>query len=235
MEALEREEAAAEAATTSLAGQPDSRGGRPVVRGHRRPPPHRAATAGSELDEHREGRFGRPSPTTGPRTARRRGWPRSGPMGFSDAMGEMFAGPSGARDRGEVPRGYGSPFFSIFTELAALHQAVSGARNNALPPELLFSDRDFTEDDYEALLALDESVENRQGAAQDIINQLPSERVPRNNGEQATAYGDCCICMDCINAGQVVRKLECGHSYHKNCVDKWLRQKACCPVCQRHI
>lgn len=232
MEELEREEETAEAAASSQAAQTGSRGGLPIVRGQRRPPPHRAPSAGDRLDEQMGGRFGRPFSTTGPRTARRRAWPHPGALGFSDAMGEMFVGPSAASDRErEGGRGYGSPFFSIF---AALHQAVSGARNNALPPELLFSDRDFTEDDYEALLALDESVENRQGAAQDVINQLPSERVPRN-GDQHTAYGDCCICMDCINAGQVVRKLECGHSYHKNCVDKWLRQKACCPVCQRHI
>ncbi len=33
-----------------------------------------------------------------------------------------------------------------------------------LPPHLLFSDRDFDENDYEALLALDEGVESRKGA-----------------------------------------------------------------------
>jgi hypothetical protein len=33
-----------------------------------------------------------------------------------------------------------------------------------LPPSMLFSDRDFTADDYEALLALDEGIDNRKGA-----------------------------------------------------------------------
>jgi RING-like zinc finger len=32
-----------------------------------------------------------------------------------------------------------------------------------LPPSMLFSDRDFTADDYEALLALDEGIDNRKG------------------------------------------------------------------------
>ena len=239
MEELEREEEAASAAAGTHRGSSSSRA---VMRAHRRQmasiqrrgegddPP--------EVDERRGGgRYdGRPFPPTGPRTARRRGWPHPSSMGFADAMAGLLGGPpgEGSGPPSEGGRPYGSPFFSIFSEIAALHQAVSGARNGALPAELLFSDRDFNEDDYEALLALDANVENRQGAAQDVINQLPSERVPRK-GENATAYGDCCICMDCINAGQVVRKLECGHSYHKNCVDKWLKQKACCPVCQRHI
>ena len=41
--------------------------------------------------------------------------------------------------------------------MAGLH---GGSR---LPPHLLFSDRDFNENDYEALLALDEGIENRRG------------------------------------------------------------------------
>ena len=34
-----------------------------------------------------------------------------------------------------------------------------------LPAHLLFSDRDFNENDYEALLALDDGIENRKGAS----------------------------------------------------------------------
>ncbi len=41
--------------------------------------------------------------------------------------------------------------------MAGLH---GGSR---LAPHLLFSDRDFNENDYEALLALDEGIENRRG------------------------------------------------------------------------
>jgi E3 ubiquitin-protein ligase RNF38/44 len=138
------------------------------------------------------------------------------------------AGPGRPRDRGE------GHISMILNEIAALQQAVLGARNSGLPSEMLFSDRDFTEDDYEALLALDEGVENRKGAKADVINQLHTERVPRKSGGHA-GYGDCCICLDRINTGQVVRKLECRHYFHKGCVDKWLKQKATCPICQRKI
>ena len=44
-------------------------------------------------------------------------------------------------------------------------QAMAGLHGGSrLPAHLLFSDRDFNENDYEALLALDEGIENRRGA-----------------------------------------------------------------------
>ncbi len=43
-------------------------------------------------------------------------------------------------------------------------QAMAGLHGGSrLAPHLLFSDRDFNENDYEALLALDEGIENRRG------------------------------------------------------------------------
>lgn len=48
--------------------------------------------------------------------------------------------------------------------LTAVREAFAGMSAGRLPPQLLFSDRDFTEADYEMLLALDEGVENRRGA-----------------------------------------------------------------------
>lgn len=49
-------------------------------------------------------------------------------------------------------------------QLTAVREAFAGMSAGRLPPQLLFSDRDFTEADYEMLLALDEGVENRRGA-----------------------------------------------------------------------
>lgn len=218
---LEREEAAAEAAAATA-----PRGARP---------PGRARGSG--------GGGAAPS-ATGPRSGRRNRWARGGPpLPFP---GAMFGGggPGGEDDDdgglpGPSAGGYpfpfprGGPFASLFTDLAALHQAVSGARAGVLPPHLLFSDADFGEDDYEMLLKLDEGVENRRGASKDAIKQLQTERVPRGVG--APSYGDCVVCLDGIGGGQTVRRLECGHAFHKGCIDKWLRQKACCPICQRNI
>ena len=55
--------------------------------------------------------------------------------------------------------------------LNAMRAAFAGMSSGRLPPHLLFSDRDFNEDDYEALLALDDSVENRKGGCMPLLCQ----------------------------------------------------------------
>lgn len=60
---------------------------------------------------------------------------------------------------GRVPH----PSSHIAGHLSAMRAAFAGMSSGRLPPHLLFSDRDFNEDDYEALLALDDTVENRKG------------------------------------------------------------------------
>lgn len=53
---------------------------------------------------------------------------------------------------------------SVGSALGAMRAAMAGlAAHSRLPPQLLYSDRDFDENDYEALLALDDTVENRKG------------------------------------------------------------------------
>ena len=48
----------------------------------------------------------------------------------------------------------------------SMREAMMGLAHSGLPPSMLFSDRDFTADDYELLCKLDEGVENRKGATQ---------------------------------------------------------------------
>uniref|UniRef100_A0A0D9W6G4 RING-type domain-containing protein n=1 Tax=Leersia perrieri TaxID=77586 RepID=A0A0D9W6G4_9ORYZ len=47
---------------------------------------------------------------------------------------------------------------------------------------------------------------------------------------------DCPMCLDGMVAGDVVRKLSCGHVFHKACeisIDRWLRENnLSCPICR---
>ncbi|KAI9504403.1 hypothetical protein GGI25_003322 [Coemansia spiralis] len=44
---------------------------------------------------------------------------------------------------------------------------------------------------------------------------------------------DCSICLAEFAAGDCVRILDCGHYFHRDCVDAWLTvHSACCPVCK---
>ncbi|XP_042425677.1 RING-H2 finger protein ATL70-like [Zingiber officinale] len=47
------------------------------------------------------------------------------------------------------------------------------------------------------------------------------------------AASSCSICLSDLKEGEVLRELpECGHSFHLQCVDPWLRSRPTCPLCR---
>ncbi|CAK9173526.1 unnamed protein product [Ilex paraguariensis] len=47
---------------------------------------------------------------------------------------------------------------------------------------------------------------------------------------------ECCICLGIFQDGDKVKVLpECHHSYHSQCVDKWLRTQSNCPLCRASL
>ena len=45
----------------------------------------------------------------------------------------------------------------------------------------------------------------------------------------------CVICLeDCESAGEI-RRIDCGHTYHRNCINTWLLEHAACPLCRAAI
>lgn len=45
---------------------------------------------------------------------------------------------------------------------------------------------------------------------------------------------ECNICMDNYKCKQYKRILpECKHTFHKKCIDEWLKKKSSCPVCRK--
>lgn len=45
----------------------------------------------------------------------------------------------------------------------------------------------------------------------------------------------CAVCHDAIAAGQVCRRLPCGHGFHMGCIDRALEERITCPVCRHPI
>ena len=46
---------------------------------------------------------------------------------------------------------------------------------------------------------------------------------------------DCSICLANIQKGESLRKLNCGHIFHKSCLDGWLKLKAICPLDRKKV
>ena len=45
----------------------------------------------------------------------------------------------------------------------------------------------------------------------------------------------CAICQDSIKKDVIVREINCGHTFHQECADKWLETNKLCPVCRYEI
>jgi len=98
--------------------------------------------------------------------------------------------------------------------------------------------------DYEALLALDEDTPTTrlQGASQAQVNRLPTYKfkAPKKaagaESDDVSGTGDehssCMVCLCDFEDGDTLKIVPCFHKFHEECIDRWLLQKAECPVCK---
>jgi hypothetical protein len=81
----------------------------------------------------------------------------------------------------------------------------------------------------EAAAAAGGDVELEAGMDEAAISALP--RVVVQGGDAAEA--SCAVCLGDYDRGDVLRVLPgCEHSFHRPCVDQWLRLRPSCPVCR---
>lgn len=111
--------------------------------------------------------------------------------------------------------------------LEALERAAEGHITNG---HLAGIQRDFDENDYEMLLALDDGNDSHRGASQRHIDRLPVSTVQNDVSDET-----CSICLEMPRAGEAIRHLLCMHKFHKDCIDPWLSRQATCPICKSSI
>ena len=76
-----------------------------------------------------------------------------------------------------------------------------------------------------------ESVEllNTFPATKSSIEALKEVKV---NDLSATTAEECSICLEKFSFEKVVVTMPCSHSYHKDCIVRWLETSHTCPLCR---
>lgn len=146
-------------------------------------------------------------------------------------------GGADARLRGRVP---------VDRQLWALLAARGGdpANRQLQAMMMMGTDRDFGPEDYEMLLALDEHTPTKMiaRASRGEISRLPTIKYappkedpsdPAKTKEEARTR--CLVCLEDFVPGETLRLLPCIHFFHAKCIDRWLGEKAECPVCKSSI
>ncbi|KAL0323888.1 UNVERIFIED_CONTAM: E3 ubiquitin-protein ligase [Sesamum calycinum] len=112
-----------------------------------------------------------------------------------------------------------------------------------------------------SVLGFREDLSQNRGATQDSINSLPTYKfkVRKNKSggdkENSSSAGEggivaagtekeraisgedavCCICLAKYVHNDELREMPCSHFFHKDCVDKWLKINATCPLCKAEV
>jgi hypothetical protein len=66
--------------------------------------------------------------------------------------------------------------------------------------------------------------------------QPPSRNIPvETTYFKKNATDDCVICLEHLKSGEKVRVLSCAHIFHRDCIDSWIGQSSCCPLCKTSV
>ncbi|KAK4770019.1 hypothetical protein SAY87_030551 [Trapa incisa] len=112
-----------------------------------------------------------------------------------------------------------------------------------------------------SVLGFREDLSRTRGATTEAIDALPTYKFKlkksrsRNDRDSNSSAGDggvvaagterertisgedavCCICLAKYANNDELRELQCTHFFHKDCVDKWLKINALCPLCKSEV
>lgn len=79
---------------------------------------------------------------------------------------------------------------------------------------------------------LAEAVGVGESLSSAAIRALPCETAP----ETVLGKCECPICLEEIVSGDSIRSLpNCGHKFHRSCIDLWLVRRADCPLCKGKV
>ena len=70
-------------------------------------------------------------------------------------------------------------------------------------------------------------VNVKKNMTQNEINQLGTEKF---DSQKHYPNNECSFCLEKFKNSEVIRRLNCLHIFHKNCIDPWLKNNGICPI-----
>lgn len=71
---------------------------------------------------------------------------------------------------------------------------------------------------------------------QDIKIGLISKNILNKTKVKINTNNDfCVICQEDIKNNDIIREINCNHSFHINCIDNWFVENKKCPMCKYEI
>ncbi|CAE8602268.1 unnamed protein product, partial [Polarella glacialis] len=77
----------------------------------------------------------------------------------------------------------------------------------------------------------DPSQKGAPPAARTTMKSLPRVKVTAYD-IAANESPECSVCLDELVIGETALRVPCGHLYHEDCIQGWLKKSNECPVCR---
>ena len=120
--------------------------------------------------------------------------------------------------------------FNFYNTINSLHDNIINIINTNN------SDSNFVQFniEFEYITPQTEEYNNYFKNCSEINNYLcKAEKIKK---EDPLLNEKCFICLDNYEYNQLKRVLpSCKHCFHKKCIDKWLKEKASCPICRDQL
>jgi E3 ubiquitin-protein ligase SDIR1 len=84
-------------------------------------------------------------------------------------------------------------------------------------------------------------LQRANAASPDTINKIetveyePSLFADPSDPADERPAGECCICLQAYDADLEIKRTQCGHLAHTECLQEWLKRARTCPTCRKDL
>ncbi|GJN28409.1 hypothetical protein PR202_gb16527 [Eleusine coracana subsp. coracana] len=75
----------------------------------------------------------------------------------------------------------------------------------------------------------------RARVAEAAIQGLPEVTMPPPNKMLRSPAAECAVCLKEFDELDTLRAMPCAHAFHEDCIFRWLRLNATCPLCRHPL